>query len=94
MEEDSRLQEHVEMVSGETAGILYVDTGRQDVRIPPEGRAADMGLILQIPCGSGNGKLLERWVREAETCGCRILGAVFTEADKSLYRLYFIGKKR
>ena len=53
-----------------------------------------MGLILQIPCGSGNGKLLERWVREAETCGCRILGAVFTEADKSLYRLYFIGKKR
>lgn len=47
------------------------------------------GIILYVPYGRGNGKLLERWIAEARLNGSRILGAVITEADPGLYRLYF-----
>lgn len=55
-----------------------------------------IGIILYIPYGRGNGRLLERWVCEAKLYGCEILGAVITGADEGLYRLYFAlhGEKR
>ncbi len=91
---DALLQEHVELVSRGMEHVWYADTGEREVRIPKEARENGWGIILRIPCGSGNGRLLERWVREAGLTGCPILGAVITGADKSLYRLYFTGKKR
>ena len=47
------------------------------------------GIILEIPYGKGNGKIVERCVAEVAFRGCEILGAVITGADEGLYRLYF-----
>ncbi len=91
---DVLLQEHVELVSRGMENVWYADTGERDLRIPEEARGSGRGLILRIPYGSGNGRLLERWVKEAGLVDCRILGAVITGADMGLYRLYFTGKKR
>lgn len=54
-----------------------------------ESMERDIGIILYIPYGRGNGKLLERWICEAKLYGCEILGAVIIGADEGLYRLYF-----
>ena len=83
------LEEHIAHVSAGKTAIVYVDTAQNTVTIPEDGRKEDAGLILQVPYGSGGGKLLERWVREAAFMNREILGIVITDADKSLYRLYF-----
>ena len=83
------LAAHVSRVSIGRKRILYAETGERKVRLPVECREEGSGLILRIPYGGGNGKLLERWIRAAEFMDCEILGAVITEADPFLYRLYF-----
>lgn len=65
--------------------VMPVDHGMPE----SESMEKDVGIILYIPYGRGNGKLLERWICEAKLYGCEILGAVITGADERLYRLYF-----
>lgn len=83
------LEAHVARVSTGREQILYAQTGEKKVCLPAGCEEDGSGLILHIPYGRGNGKLLERWIREAEFMDCEILGAVITQADPHLYRLYF-----
>ena len=85
------LNTHVDIMKEEWEKLIYVDTGSPKIEIPGEGLSGQAGIVLQIPYGRGNGKLLERWVREAEFLKGVIVGAVITEADLGLYRLYFVG---
>lgn len=72
-------------------GVMAVNHGMPIKYDMPESESMekDAGIILYIPYGRGNGKLLERWICEAMLYGCEILGAVITGADERLYRLYF-----
>jgi len=91
------LEAHMDLVGQKKQRIVSVDTGGTEIHIPKEALAEDAGLVLHVPYGAGNGKLLERWIREAELLEAGIVGAVITEADPGLYRLYFAGfdkKKR
>lgn len=46
-------------------------------------------VVLEIPYGKGNGKLVGRCMAEAKFWQIEIMGAVITEADEKLYRMYF-----
>lgn len=81
------LERHIEAASKGSEKVVHQDVDEAPSKLEPA--ADDSGMILYIPYGRGNGKLLERWVREAEFWGYHILGAVITEADKGLYHLYF-----
>lgn len=85
------LDAHVDIVKKEREKIVYVDTSSSEIRIPKEALEENAGIILQIPYGRGNGKLLERWIREAEFLKAAVAGAVITDADLGLYRLYYAG---
>ncbi len=86
----------IDLVSEKKADILYVDTGSAQIHVPGDRNDTDTGIILRIPYGGGNGKLLERWIAEVTLSGKEILGAVITDADMTLYRLYFapFGRKK
>lgn len=49
----------------------------------------ETSVILEVPYGCGNGKLIGRCMAEAQLLGIGIAGAVITEADERLYRIYF-----
>lgn len=85
------LDAHIELVKKARERIVYVDTGSSEIRIPREALGENAGIILQIPYGRGNGKLVERWIREAEFLKVAVAGAVITDADLGLYRLYYAG---
>lgn len=87
---------HIDLVSGNKENIIYVDTAAVQVRMPADSRNNNTGVIVCIPYGKGNGKLLERWIAEIKLNGNEILGAVITDADIGLYRLYFapFGRKK
>ncbi len=86
------LDEHISLAAERCERIVYLDTGLNEVRIPEEAKDGNAGIILQIPYGRKNGRLLERWIAETRLYSCQILGAVITEADEKLYRLYFAAK--
>lgn len=46
-------------------------------------------VIFEVPYGKGNGKILERCMAEAAFLEVEVAGAVITQADELLYRLYF-----
>lgn len=81
------LEAHVAYVSQLKESVIEIDTSELPVKLPDMEK--DVGIILYVPYGKGNGKLLERWIAEARLYGCEILGAVITGADVGLYRLYF-----
>lgn len=83
------LDTHIRLVTEREEKILYLDTGSANIRMPDGMENKNTDVILEIPYGSGNGKRLERWIAEARLYECNILGAVITNADRGLYRLYF-----
>lgn len=82
------LEAHIARATAAFQKVAYVNVENTAVSLPEE-MDETSGVILEIPYGRGNGKLTERFIAEARLCGAEILGAVITEADKSLYKAYF-----
>lgn len=82
------LERHIRLVTADKPDVIYIETGNPKIALPDEA-GGGRGVILHIPYGSGNGKLLERWIAEIKLNNDIILGAVITDADLKLYRLYF-----
>ncbi|MBE5847840.1 MAG: hypothetical protein E7300_09220 [Lachnospiraceae bacterium] len=51
------------------------------------------GSIIRIPYGTGNVKKMDRIIKDAALAGNAIQGAVIENADYSLYKAYFAGRK-
>lgn len=47
------------------------------------------GIILGVPYGSRNGKLLQKYIMDLQKQDCNILGAVLVEADGNFQRKYY-----
>lgn len=91
--EQKELEENVAYVSQDADEVVYLD-------VMPD-RAADYplirkngGVILRIPYGKKNGKLVEAVISKLKTQDCKIFGAIITDADETLYRMYYIGSKK
>ncbi len=51
------------------------------------------GTVLAVRYGCGNGKRIERVLRNLEKQDCRVLGAVIVNADERFLKLYYLGKR-
>ncbi len=60
----------------------------ENAELVTECKKAD-GVILLVPCGAHNGKLLERAVDLLMKQECSILGALLYDADASLLKMYY-----
>lgn len=87
----AELEEHIRITKEKKEEIRMVNTAALAEAFSEIGSNVrkDAGIILEIPYGKGNGKIIERCIAEAAFLGIEIMGAVITEADEGLYRLYF-----
>lgn len=85
------LENHIRMIKEKKETVVTIHTERFPEQLSElgNGEKKGTGIILEIPYGKGNGKIVERCVAEAMFRGCEVMGAVITEADEGLYRLYF-----
>lgn len=60
----------------------------EDAELVAECQKAD-GVILLVPCGAHNGKLLERAIDLLLKQECSILGALLYDGDASLLKMYY-----
>ena len=51
------------------------------------------GVVIQVPFGNRNGKLVERCINYLRNLDIEILGLVITEAEEKFLNLYYWGKK-
>lgn len=73
---------------------VYVAIGQEKEVLPDYDKLRNSdGIILEIPYGMKNGKWIERQISQFKKQDCEILGAVLTEAEKGVYRLYYAGKR-
>ncbi len=84
-------EEHIRIIKERKAEIRMVNTVVFTEVFSGIGanEQKEIGIVLEIPYGKGNGKIIERCVTEANFLGIEIMGAVITGADEGLYRRYF-----
>lgn len=92
-------ENHIRAVREKKEKLVTINTAVFPDYFPKAGVSIDenTGVVLEIPYGKGNGKIVERCIAEMNFRGCEIMGAVITEADEGLYKMYFApfgGKKR
>lgn len=84
--------------------LAYLTAGREnEVRMSVEKCREELpdyealrksgGVILEIPYGRGNGKWIEKQISQLRKQDCEILGAVLTDVDQRVYRMYMAGRK-
>lgn len=81
------------LLKGRNPVYVMIEQGKEVLPDYDKLRNSD-GIILEIPYGMKNGKWIERQISQFKKQDCEILGAVLTEAEKSVYRLYYAGKRK
>jgi len=77
-----RLEENLQLLEKKGNDFTFVNAQEPDFTV-------GKSVVLEIPYGNGNGKLVERCIAQAKLRELEVLGAVITEADLGLYQLYF-----
>lgn len=54
----------------------------------------DSAIVLKVPYGARNGKLIEKQIAELLNHNLTIKGAVVTDVDAKLYRRYYGSKRK
>lgn len=50
-------------------------------------------VILEVPAGRHNGKLIEYTIAQAEKTNCKVKAAILTNADEKLLKMYYFGSE-
>ena len=85
------MENHIRVVKERKGKVVTLSTAEFPDYFPKMAETVDenTGIILEIPYGMGNGKIIERCVAELAFRNFEIVGAVITDADEGLYKMYF-----